>query len=136
MRRVLIALGIVAILVSSCGESDLPAGVATPLQDQVALIRQAAENGRPGHARSRLDRLVEMVSSQLSRGVIGEERAMEILEAAETVKEQLSLLPRLSPSVTPSPSPIQEEESGEEGDGDGEGKGKGKGNGKGKDKDD
>lgn len=131
MRRGVITLGIVAILVSACGESDLPAGVATSLQDQVALIRQAAEAGRPGYARSRLDALVEIVTSRLNRGVIDEERALEILDSAEAVKDQLSLLPRPSPTEAPSPSPTQEEE----GDGGGKGDGKGKGD-KGHGKDD
>src|SRR5688572_2355926 len=120
MRRAVISLGFVAILVSSCAESELPAGFATTLQDQVALIRQAAEAERPGIARSRLNTLVDMVTSGVERGAIDEDRAMAILESAEAVKDQLSLLPRLSPSVAPSPSPTQEE-----GDGEGDGKGKG-----------
>jgi hypothetical protein len=128
MRRVVITLGVVGILVSSCGESDLPAGFATTLQDQVALIRQAAEAERPGYARSRLNTLVDMVTSGVERGVIDQDRAMAILESAEAVKDQLSLLPRLSPSEAPSPSPTQEEGDGEE-DGEGKGNGKGKGHG-------
>jgi hypothetical protein len=131
MRRVVIALGIVAILVSSCGESDLPAGFATTLQDQVALIRQAAEAERPGYARSRLNTLVDMVTSGVERGVIDQDRAMAILESAEAVKDQLSLLPRLSPSEAPSPSPTSPSPTQEDGDGEGDGEGKGKGNGKG-----
>lgn len=125
MRRGVITLGIVAILVSSCGERDLPAGVATSLQDQVALIRQAAEAGRPGYARSRLDALVEIVTSRLNRGVIDEERALEILDSSEAVRDQLSLLPRLSPTEAPSPSPTQAEEGGGGGGGGGKDKGHG-----------
>ena len=52
MRRVVIALGIVAILVSSCGRSDTPAGFEAKLQDQVASIRDLAEEGKPGLARA------------------------------------------------------------------------------------
>ena len=54
MRRVVITLGIVAILVSSCGENDPPASFATRLQEQVASIRELAEAGKPGLARDRL----------------------------------------------------------------------------------
>jgi hypothetical protein len=123
MRRV-IALGIVAILVSSCGQSDLPTGFAATLQEQVALIRQSAEAGHPGYARNHLNELVAMVTSRLKQGLIDEGRALEILESAEAVQVQLSLLPQ--PSRTESPTPPPEEQ------GDGSsGKDKGKGNGRG-----
>jgi hypothetical protein len=126
-RGAVAAAAAAALVLGSCGESDLPAGVATTLQDQVALIRQAAEEGRPGFARSRLNTLVELVASRLERGVIDEERSMAILEAAEAVKSQLSLLPQPSPAQSPDPSPSQEEgTSGGEG-GKGEDKDKGKG---------
>jgi hypothetical protein len=118
MRRMAIVLGLVAALTSSCGGHDLPTGVAATLQDQVALIRHDAEQGRPGHARNHLNELVAMVTSQLDRGVIDEQRAAEILESADAVATQLALLPRPSPSEAPSPSPVEEK-----------GKDEGKGNG-------
>jgi hypothetical protein len=127
MRRV-IALGIVALLVSSCGQSDLPAKSATSLQDRVALIREAAEDGRPGIAQSRLVVLVDMVTSQLEDGLIDEGRALAILDAAEAVEMQLALLPAPSPQVSLDPSPAEEDHGGGEGDS-GKGKGKGKGGG-------
>jgi hypothetical protein len=124
-RGAVAAAAAAALVLGSCGESDLPAGVATTLQDQVALIRQAAEAGRPGYARSRLNALVELVISRLERGVIDEERSMAILESAKAVGNQLSLLPQPTPTQSPSPSPSQEE--GSSGDENGKGKGKGKG---------
>ena len=48
MRRVVITLGIVAILVSSCGRSDPTASFETRLQEQVASIRALAEEGKAG----------------------------------------------------------------------------------------
>jgi hypothetical protein len=123
MRRVAIALGIVAILVSSCGGDELPARLATSLQNRVASIRDFAEAGRPGWARGALRNLVELVTAELEAGRIDEARATEILAAAQAVADQLVLLPRPSPSETPSPSPSE--------DGDGGGNGNGKGNGKG-----
>ncbi|MDQ4107204.1 MAG: hypothetical protein M3138_00140 [Actinomycetota bacterium] len=130
MRRV-IALGIAAILVSSCGQSELPTGLGTTLQEQVALIRETAEAGRPGYARSHLNELVAMVTSRLQQGLIEEGRALEILESAEAVGNQLSLLPQPTPtqSRSPSPSPSPSQEEGSSGDGNGRGKGKGKGKG-------
>jgi hypothetical protein len=118
VRRVSIALGLIALLTSSCGGNDLPAELAATLQDQVALIRHDIEVGRPGYARSDLNELVAMVTSQLDRGQIDEQRATEILESADAVAAQLSLLPRPSPSDAPSPSPVEEK-----------GKDKGKGEG-------
>jgi hypothetical protein len=84
----------------------------------VALIRHDAEVGRPGYARNDLNELVAMVTSQLDRGLMDEQRAAEILESADAVAAQLSLLPRPSPSEAPSPSPVEEK-----------GKDKGKGEG-------
>jgi hypothetical protein len=97
-------------------------GVAATLEDQVALIRHDAEQGRPGYARNHLNELVAMVTSQLDKGLIDEQRATEIIESADAVAAQLSLLPRPSPTETPSPSPVEEN---------GKDKGKGKGEDKG-----
>jgi hypothetical protein len=125
VKRATIALGIVAILASSCGGDELPAGLTASLQDRVASIRGFAEKGRPGLAQNALRNLVELVTARLDAGTIEEERAVEILEAAQVVADQLALLPRPSPESSPSPA---EEDDGGEGNGD---KGKDKGNGKG-----
>jgi hypothetical protein len=120
MRRVAIALGIVAILASSCGGDQLPARLATSLENRVASIRGYAESGRPGLARSALRNLVVLVTAQVEAGRIDEARATEILAAAQAVADQLVLVPRSSPSETPSPSPIDE---GDEDKGNGKGHG-------------
>jgi hypothetical protein len=108
VRRVTVALTLLAVLTGSCGGNDLPTGVAAILQDQVALIRHDAEVGRPGYARNHLNELVAMVRSRLDRGLIDEQRATEILAAADAVTEQLSLLPGPSPAESPSPPPVEE----------------------------
>ena len=118
----MIALGIVAILASSCGGGELPARLATSLQNRVASIRDFAESGRPGWARDALQDLVELVTTEVEAGRIDEARGMEILAAAEAVADQLVLVPRSSPSEIPSPSPS------EDGNGKPEGKGEGNGN--------
>jgi hypothetical protein len=107
-----IALGVVAALTSSCGGDDFPTGVASTLQDQVAVIRHDVEIGRPGYARAHLNELVAMVRSRLDRGLIGEQRATEILAAADGVAAQLSLMPRPSAAASPSPSSIEEHDEG------------------------
>jgi hypothetical protein len=109
MRRVTIGLCVAALMTSSCGGNELPTRLATTLQDRVASIRRAAEDGRPGDARSRLNQLVAMVTSRLERGRIDEGRALEILQSADAVAIQLSLLPRPSPTEAPSPSPVEED---------------------------
>jgi hypothetical protein len=128
MRRAAIAVGIIAaLLAGSCGGGELPARLATTLQDRVAAIRERAEAGQPGRAGAALRGLVELVTSRLESGQIDEGRALEILEAAEAVEEELALLARSpSPSVIPSSSPSEEDEGGGDGEGNsGEGKGKG-----------
>jgi len=129
MRRVVITLGIVAILVSSCGENDTRARFAATQQDRVASIRELAEAGKPGLALARLRNIVASVTSQLERGRIEEGWALEILESAQAVELQLRLLPA-SPSESEAPSPTPVEDGGGEEDSDGgNGKGKGKNNG-------
>jgi hypothetical protein len=132
VRRATIAFGIVAILASSCGEGELPAPLAGTLQDHVAQIRSFAEAGRPGLARTELRRLVELVASRLEAGRIDDGRATAILGAAQAVEEQLALVPRTSPSASPTTSPVDEGDEVDEGGGEGKpdkDKGNGKGNG-------
>jgi hypothetical protein len=127
VRRATIALGIIAILASSCGEGELPTQLAATLQNRVAEIRTSAESGRPGLARTELRKLVELVVSRLDAGRIDDGRAAPILDAAEAVDEQLGLVPRASPTESPSASPVDE---GDAGGGEGKpDKDKGKGNG-------
>ena len=126
MRRLVITLGVVAILVTSCGGSDTPANLAATLQHRVASIRELAEAGKPGLALSRLRNIVTTVSSELDRGRIDEGWALEVLESAEAVRAALRLVPSPSPSPTEasSPSPVPEQEGDS-----GKGKGKDKGQG-------
>jgi hypothetical protein len=127
MRRVTIVLCLAALIASSCGGHDLPARFSNTLHDRVASIRLAAEEGRPGDARSRLNELVAVVTTRLDRGRINEGRALDILASADAVAIQLSLLPRPSPAEeAPSPSPVEEE--GKHHAGKGKGKDKGHGN--------
>lgn len=127
MRRATIALGIIAILASSCGDGELPTQLAATLQNRVAQIRTLAESGRPGLARTELRKLVELVVSRLDAGRLDDGRATAILDAAQAVEDQLALVPRPSPSESPSPSPVEAvDEGGGEGKPD---KNKDKGNG-------
>lgn len=131
MRRATIALGIIAILASSCGDGELPTQLAATLESRVAQIRTFAESGRPGLARTELRKLVELVVSRLDTGRIEDGRATAILAAAEAVDEQLTLLPRStlteSPSPSVSPSPAGEADEGQGGHGDDKNKDKGHG---------
>jgi hypothetical protein len=119
MRRATISVGIIAILASSCGGSELPAQLGVTLENRVAQIRTFAENGRPGLARTELRKLVELVVSRLDAGRIDDGRATEILAAAEALDEQLTLLPRAASTESrgPSPSPTGEADEGQEGHG-------------------
>jgi hypothetical protein len=127
VKRAAIALGIVAILASSCGGGELPSGLATSLENRVASIRAYAESGRPGLARSAVRNLVELVTTQVEAGRIDEGRAAEILAAAQAVAEHLTILPRTAPSESPSPTPVDEGDQGGHGAGDDKDKGKGHG---------
>jgi hypothetical protein len=137
VRRASIALALAATLVTSCG-GDVPDRLATKLQDDVATIRQLAEDGRPGLARGELALFVDLVMARMRDGRVDEDRGLEILEAAEVVSVQLALLPRPSPIPEESPSPSPQVDEGDEGGGEGkpdkdEDKGKGNGEGHGND---
>lgn len=112
MRRATIALGIIAILASSCGDGELPTQLAATLENRVAQIRTFAESGRPGLARTELRKLVELVVSRLDAGRLEDGRATAILDAAQAVEDQLALVPRPSPTESPSPSPVGEVDGG------------------------
>ncbi|MET1010786.1 MAG: hypothetical protein ABWY83_00255 [Actinomycetota bacterium] len=129
MRRATVALGVIAILASSCGDGELPTQLAASLENRVAQVRTFAESGRPGLARTELRKLVELVVSRLDAGRIDDGRATAILDAAQAVDDQLARVPRPSPSESVSPSPVEEvDEGGGEGKPD-KHKDKGKGNG-------
>lgn len=129
MRRATIALGIIAILASSCGDGELPTQLASTLENRVAQIRSLAESGRPGLARTELRELVELVVSRLDVGRIDDSRATTILAAAEVVDEQLTLLPRTASTESPSPTPTPADEADEGQGGHGNDKNKDKGHG-------
>ena len=115
-----------ALLGGACGQSSLSPDVAESLQQRVALIRRAAEAGRPLQVRTRLEALTSTVSALVEEGRLEDDRALEIAAAAEAVEAQIGLIPRTA-TRSPAPSPSVEENEGE---GDGE-SGKGEGNGKG-----
>jgi hypothetical protein len=129
VRRTTIALGIVAILASSCGDGELRTQLATTLENRVAQIRTFAESGRPGLARTELRKLVDLVVSRLDSGRIDEGRATVIIAAAEAVDEQLTLLPRTASteSTSPSTTPADEPDEGQEGHGNDKAKDEGHG---------
>ena len=129
MRRATIALGIIAILASSCGEGQLPKQLAATLEDRVAQIRTLAENGRPWTRPDGAPPPRRAGDLETDAGRIDDSRAAAIIDAAEAVDEQLGLVPRASPTESPSASPAGE---GDAGDGEGKpDKDKDKGNGNG-----
>ena len=130
-RSAAIALGIVAILTSSCGEAAIPPRLANTLENRVAKIRELAENGRPGVAIAVTRDLMSLVTDRLHAGQIDDAEAVEILEAAQLVVRRLDLVPRqTTESPSPIPSPSEEDVGGGQGkpDKDEEDDGKGKGN--------
>ena len=115
MRRATIAIGIVAILASSCGDATIDAPVAATLENRVATIRRLAEDGRPGQARAAVRNLMLFVTERLDAGRIDQAKAIEIIEAAKLVVLRLELLPppTLSESPSPAPPPAEEGDQGE-----------------------
>jgi hypothetical protein len=114
VRRAGLAIAIAGLLAGACGEPAIPRAVSRQLQDQVATIREAVEEGRVFGARQRLGKLTAEVGRLMDDGLIGAGTEMEILDAAESVRANLTLVPTAtSPTeTTTTPSP---EEGGDEG---------------------
>jgi isopentenyl diphosphate isomerase/L-lactate dehydrogenase-like FMN-dependent dehydrogenase len=113
VRRATIAIGILAILASSCGDPAIDPAVATTLENRVTNIRRLAENLRPRLATAAAEDLMVFVDQRLEAGRIDEGKAMEIIEAAQLVILRLELLPQPSPTASPLPPPTEEDEGGE-----------------------
>jgi hypothetical protein len=128
MRRATIALAAAALLGGGCAGNGIPRDVAANLQRRVQSVRLAAEASKPVLARTGLQGLTTTVATLVDHGVLAEDRAVQIVAAADAVRDQLAVLPAASrsPSPPPSPSPSGEEDHGN-------GKDKGKGNGHGHD---
>ena len=124
MRRAAVALGIVAILASSCGGDAMSPRLATTLENRVAAIRDLAEAGQRGRAVTATRNLIELVGARMESGHLDQSTGLDILAAADVVVQRLALLPRPSPVESPSPSPVEEDHGDR-----GEGKGKDKGHG-------
>ena len=119
MRRTVLGAVIVALLAGACAEPSIPRAEAQDLQTVVARIRSAAEAGKISAARSRLLKLTDQVDQLLDDGVIAQDTAMEILDAAAAVRASLALAPASSatPSESTTPTPLPEEEADEGGGG-------------------
>lgn len=129
----MIALGIAAILASSCGQDSMPTRLAATLENRVASIRELAEEGRPRLAIAATRDLMTLVTQRLNAGKIDDTKAVEILDAAQLVVQRLQLLPgstvATSPSSSPIPSPSEEDEGAHGKPDEDKDKGKGKGEG-------
>ena len=113
MRRATIAIAILAILASSCGDAAIGPAVATKLENRVAKIRRLAENHQPELARAAAQDLMVFVTQGMNAGRIDQGKGMEILEAAQLVDLRLDLLPQPTPTESPLPPPSEEDEGGE-----------------------
>jgi hypothetical protein len=133
VRRATIAVGIVAVLASSCGDAAIDAPVAATLENRVATIRRLAEDGLPGQARAAARNLMLFVTQRMEAGRIDQSKAIEIIDAANLVVLRLELIPAPTPteSTSPSPPPPAEDEGGEGKPDKDEDPGKGRGNGNG-----
>jgi hypothetical protein len=99
--------------------------VARDLQDRVATIRSAVEDGRVFFARQQLGRLSTDVDELLDRGLIPDGTAIGIIDAVNAVRDALGLAPAASPTVAPTTEPPPPEDHGDEGKHHGEDKGHG-----------
>jgi hypothetical protein len=148
VRRLLVAALAVACLVPACASGDtLDPTVAQDLGKRVASIRTMAETGQRYKAKQALQSLIGSVQALEAEGTVGEDRAGQILQAANDVLADLALLP--VPTTTESSSPSAElsvpdasngsdehpDHGGENGNGHGNGNGKDNGKKVGHDKD-
>ena len=137
-RRVAVLVLSSVLALGACGDHvDLAPRAQRQLQPVLDDVRAAAIAADRLGARSALRELERAVTALTDAGQISEERAAEILAAAEAVADQLTLLPAPSPSPTPEPtvSPIPEPSEEAEESGGSEDPGNGQGNAYGHNKD-
>jgi hypothetical protein len=85
-------------LLAACGGAEEPTGsysarAAQQLSADVARVRTAAEDRRPGAARAALHRLTRHVAAAQANGELPPLKARRILQAADLVAEDLAALP-------------------------------------------
>lgn len=111
MRRLAITLAAAVLLAGGCGQPSIPRTISRDLEDRVATIRAALEDGRVFGARQQLERLTSEVHRLMDSGRIEAGAGIDILDAAAAVTAALDLAPSAaSPSTeTISPSPSEEQ---------------------------
>jgi hypothetical protein len=129
MRCARLAVAAVLLLAPACGggASDVSQAAAVRLQPQVQALREAAASGSVDAANHELTDLRRLVGELSSTGELGEEGASHILDAAERVEANLSLLATTTSTTStttttttttapppPPPPPDKEDDRGEE----------------------
>jgi len=132
-RRAVATVLLAVTLTGACGgQADISARARRQLEARLDEVRTAVAAADPLEAQSALKALERAVSQLVSADQLSDERAREILAAAQGVAAQLSLLsspePAFSPTAEPSETPSEKpDESGASHGDEGHGKGKGKG---------
>ena len=129
---------ILAIASAACSNGSQPdARTQRQLSDGVEQVRTAVAAADRIGAREALRDLARTVSDLTDDGRLDQDRADEILAAAQDVADQLSLLPAPSPSPSPEPEPTSSPPapSGHHGEGGGNDQGNGNGHAYGHDED-
>ncbi len=90
-----------------CGDParKLPDQAAGALTPRVEAIRAAAAAGDRTGAQAGVDALRAEVSELRSNGVLGEDDAVRVLDAVETVEDRLALLPAPTTTTTATTAP-------------------------------
>jgi hypothetical protein len=133
VRRLLVTALVVVCLGPACASGeDLDPTIAHDLGERVASIRTMAEAGQRYKAKQAVQSLIGSVQALEAEGIVGEDRAGQILQAANDVLDDLALLP--SPTTTESSSPSAEPSVPEASNGSDEHPGHGGGKGNGEDK--
>jgi hypothetical protein len=118
--RIAIVAAAFGLALGGCPAPDITPQASSALEELVDAARDSAEGGDPDLAAEHLDRLREEIRRFRDEGDVSDERAEEILLAADQVEALLALLEE------PEPEPEPDEPRGKGKDKDGRGGGKGK----------
>jgi hypothetical protein len=124
-RHLAVLLVAATVGTASCsGSGDLDAHTQRQLAAGVQQVQAAVAQADRVGARAALRDLTQAVTSLTDAGRLDQDRAAEILAAAQDVADQLSLLPAASsPSPTTAPTTTAPVPPGQEGDSNGQGNG-------------
>jgi hypothetical protein len=107
-RRIWAALAVVVLGAGACSggpSGEVKSSAAPALEQQVQQVRDAVATDSEARVVAALDALRRLVDRDRANGSVSDSRAIEILDAADTLQQHFTDAHQPTPTPTPSPTP-------------------------------